>query len=321
LNNGVITPEEQANIKASYDDIYRTCRSTFAGFVHKPSRSKTFDNSKEERWAQYERLYNEKGFAKVLSNYRDIMIDKAANDDFSAFVADKIRSRVNDPVTAEKLIPKDHGYGMKRPPMETYYYEAYNRPNVSLIDIRETPILEVTEHGIKTADGEKTFDMIVWATGFDGFTGALLRMNVVGTGGRSLREAWAEGPCTYYGVQCPDFPNFFIVGGPHMAAGNFPRASEIQVDFITGLLKDMRERGQRLVTVDPAAADEWTEHVAEAASLVLIAESSWFKGSNIPGKPQKYLPYAGSLVKYREQLEAMGDAGYPAFRFELAASR
>lgn len=161
------------------------------------------DDTKEERWLLYEKLWNEKGFAKLLSNYRDLMTNKEANDEFSEFLAEKIRSRINDPATADLLVPKDHGAGMKRMPMETWYYEAYNRPNVTLVDLRSTPILGVTEHGIETSDGETAFDMIVWATGFDGFTGALLRMDIVGEGGRTLRDAWADGPHTYLGVQIP----------------------------------------------------------------------------------------------------------------------
>ena len=319
LNNGPITPEEQAQIKACYDDIYDACRTTFAGFVHRASRKRTFDDTKEERWAQYEKLWNDKGFAKLLSNYRDLMTNKEANDEFSEFLAEKIRSRVNDPETAEKLVPQDHGFGMKRPPMETGYYEAYNRPNVTLIDINTTPIVTITEHGIETTEGEIPFDMIVWATGFDGFTGALLRMDIVGTGGQTLREAWAGGPQTYLGLQSPGFPNFFIVGGPHIAAGNFPRATQIQVDFLSGLLQHVRRQGHRYVAPEPAAAEEFTNEVAEAATLVVIAETSWFRGANIPGKPKGYLPYAGSLVTFRQRLEAMGDEGYPGFDFNAPA--
>ena len=240
LNNGPITPEEQQRIKATYDEIYQACHSTFAGFVHRASKRHTFEDTKEERWALYEKLWNDRGFAKLLSNYRDLMTDKAANDEFSEFLAEKIRSRVHDPETADLLIPKDHGFGMKRPPMETQYYEAYNRPNVALVDLRATPIVAITERGIETTDGETEFDMIIWATGFDGFTGALLRMDIVGVGGQSLREAWADGPHTYLGMQVAGFPNFFIVGGPHVAAGNFPRATEMQVDFVTGLLQHLR---------------------------------------------------------------------------------
>ncbi|MGE0732993.1 MAG: flavin-containing monooxygenase, partial [Acidimicrobiia bacterium] len=137
LNNGKITDEEQAEIRATYEQIYESCMSSFAGFVHRASPKRTFDDSKDERWALYEKLYHQKGFAKLISNYRDLMTNREANAEFSEFVAAKIRERVNDPAVAEKLIPTDHGFGMRRPPMETFYYEAYNRPNVTLVDLNE----------------------------------------------------------------------------------------------------------------------------------------------------------------------------------------
>ncbi len=320
LNNGPITPVEQEEIKRTHDQIYESCRRSFAGFVHRASKRNTFDDTKEERWALYEKLWNDKGFAKLLSNYRDLMTNREANDEFSEFLAEKIRSRVDDPATADLLVPTDHGAGMKRMPMETRYYEAYNRSNVTLVDLRKTPIVAVTEHGIETSDGETTFDMIVWATGFDGFTGALMRMDIVGEGGCTLRDAWADGPHTYLGVQVAGFPNFFIVGGPHIAAGNFPRATETQVDFVTGLLTYLRDHGQHYVTAEPAASEEWTEEVAQAAAVVLIADSSWFQGANIPGKPKRYLPYAGSLVTFRKRLEAVAEDGYPGFDFQVPAA-
>jgi hypothetical protein len=136
-------------------------------------------------------------------------------------------------------------------------------------------------------------------------------------GGRTLRDTWADGPHTYLGMQIPGFPNFFTVGGPHLAAGNFPRATEMQVDFVTGLLLHMRDHGQRYVAAEPAASEEWTEHVAEAATVVLIAESSWFRGANIPGKPKRYLPYAGSLVTFRKRLAEIAEEGYPGFDFQV----
>jgi cation diffusion facilitator CzcD-associated flavoprotein CzcO len=320
LNNGPISDEEQEQLQATYDEIYQRCRTSFAGFVHPPSRKKTFDETKEERWALYEKLWNEKGFAKLLSNYRDMLTNKAANDEFSEFLAEKIRSRVPDPETAELLVPKDHGAGMKRMPMETRYYEAYNRPNVKLIDLHATPIVAISENGVETTEGETPFDMIVWATGFDGFTGALLRMNIVGEGGKSLNECWAHGATTYLGVQIPGFPNLFVEGGPHLAAGNFPRSTEILVDLVTELLEYARDNRHTYVAPDPAAAEEWTKHVAEAATVVLIAETSWFQGANIPGKPKQYLPYAGSLLHFRERVEGLADEGYPGFEFKQAVS-
>ena len=319
LNNGKITPEETAEIKANLDEIYRSCMNSFAGFVHGASRKRTFDDSKEERWALYEKLYHQQGFAKLISNYRDMMTNREANAEFSEFIAEKIRARVNDPAVAEKLIPKDHGFGMRRPPMETGYFEAFNRPNVKLVDLHETPIVTITETGIETTAGEQAFDIIVWATGFDGFTGALTRMHVVGEGGRVLREQWAPGVVTYLGAMVPGFPNFFLAGGPHLIAGNFPRAIEIMVDYITGLLEYTRANGYTAVAPDEEACARWTEEVHAAAEVALIAENSWFRGANIPGKANEYLPYAGSLTKFRQRMEAMPDQGFPGIVFKAPA--
>ena len=315
LNNGKITEEEQAEIKATYDQIYYSCMNSFAGFVHRSSRKRAFDDSKEERWALYEKLYHQKGFSKLISNYRDTMTNPEANAEFSEFIAEKIRARVNDPVVAEKLIPTDHGFGMRRPPMETLYYEAYNQPNVHLVDLNVTPITTITEAGIETSDGERAFDIIVWATGFDGFTGALTRMNVVGEGGLVLRDQWSHGVVTYLGAMVPGFPNFFMAGGPHLIAGNFPRATEIMVDYINGLLHYARTNGHTFIAPDRQACEAWTDEVHAAAQIALMAEKSWFRGTNIPGKTHEYLAYAGSLTKFRERMDVMDEQGYPGIVF------
>ena len=315
LNNGKITEDEQVEIKATYDQIYHSCMNSFSGFVHPASPKRTFEDSKEERWALYEKLYHQKGFSKLISNYRDTMTNREANAEFSEFIAEKIRSRVDDPALAEKLIPTDHGFGMRRPPMETFYYEAYNQPNVNLVDLNETPIVTITEAGIETSDGERAFDIIVWATGFDGFTGALTSMNLVGEGGRVLRDQWSEGVVTYLGAMVPGFPNLFMAGGPHLIAGNFPRATELMVDYINGVLDYARANGRTYITPDDEACAQWTEEVHEAAKIALIAENSWFRGANIPGKTHEYLMYAGSLTKFRERLATMDGQGYPGITF------
>ena len=178
LNNRPITPQEQAELKAGFEAIRDTCNSSPSGFLHAHSDKITFDDSPEERQAFYERVWQLGGFGKIISNYRDMTLNPAANAEWSRFVAAKIRAAVSDPATAEKLIPTDHGYAGKRPPYVTDYYEAFNRPNVSLVDLNETPITAVTETGLETADGLREFDIIVWATGFDFGTGALNRLGV-----------------------------------------------------------------------------------------------------------------------------------------------
>jgi cation diffusion facilitator CzcD-associated flavoprotein CzcO len=313
LNNGPITPEEQADIKASYEQIQQLVRSTFAGFAHPDGTKGTFEDSKEQRVAFYETLWNKRGFAKLFSNYNDILVDPRANAEFCEFLADKIRQRVNDPGTAEKLIPTDHGYGMKRPPMETGYYEAYNQPNVSLVDLNETPILRITETGIVTAAGEQPFDVVIWATGFDAVTGALTRMGLVGSSGERLAELWADGPRTYLGVATPRFPNFFFVGGPHFPFANVPRGTEIQVDFVTDLVKHLAEENYVRAEVDERAEEAWTTHVLESAVPFLVADTAWFRGANIPGKADRFLLYVGGLVNYRGKLDEVAGNGYDGF--------
>ena len=315
LNNGPITDEEQAELKATYAQIHEACMSTFGGFVHLASRKKAFDESRDERLALYEKLYHQKGFAKLLSNYRDLMINPEVNTEFSEFLADKIRGRVHDKALAEKLIPTDHGFGMRRPPMETFYFEAFNQPNVRLIDLNETPITSITEAGIETAAGEETFDIIVWATGFDGFTGALTRINPIGEDGVALRERWADGVVTFLAVGVPGMPNFFTAGGPHMIGANFPRATEVLVDFITAILQHARDNGLTYVAADPEASAGWTEEVHEAGKIALIAEHTWFRGTNIPGKKAETLQYTGNLSRFRARLDDMVEQGFPGFTF------
>jgi cation diffusion facilitator CzcD-associated flavoprotein CzcO len=241
-------------------------------------------------------------------------LNPAANAEWSRFVAGKIRAAVTDPATAEKLIPTDHGYAGKRPPYVTDYYEAFNRPNVSLVDLNETPITAVTENGLETADGVREFDIIVWATGFDFGTGALNRLGVRGVGRLPLEEYWADGPLTYLGLMCHHFPNFFFPGGPHGAAGNNPRYSGDQSDFIAGLIDFAREHRHRVIEVPKALEDEWTTTVNEAAiTMSPFNEKSYFFGTNIPGKPKAFLLNSLGRPKLLEMMEAAVKGDYAGF--------
>ena len=218
LHNSLITEEEQKTIKASYPEIFKTCSENFGNFLHTPDPRLAVDTPPEERQAFFEKLYGEKGFGIALANFRDIMVDPKANEIISEFIAGKIRQRVNDPEVADKLIPKNHGFGTRRVPLETNYYEVYNQDNVTLVDLMETPIERVTETGIKTNDADYQLDMIIYATGFDPVTGALERIDIRGVDGQRLKDSWADGPQTYLGIQAPGFPNFFTLVGPHNGA-------------------------------------------------------------------------------------------------------
>jgi cation diffusion facilitator CzcD-associated flavoprotein CzcO len=197
--------------------------------------------------------------------------------------------------------------------MESGYYEAYNRPNVHLVDLNVNPIVRVTQTGIETSEGSEDFDMIIWATGFDAVTGALTRMGVVGTNGQTLKEFWADGPRTYLGVMSPQYPNFFFVGGPHFPFANVPRGTELQVDFVTAFLGHLAANGYERVEPDEHAEEAWTAHVLESVDPFLVADTSWFKGANIPGKADKFMLYIGGLVNYRTKTDEVARNGYEGF--------
>jgi cation diffusion facilitator CzcD-associated flavoprotein CzcO len=319
LNNGPITPEEQAQLRADFESIRETLNTSPSGFLHRTHDRGTFDDAQDERTAFFERMWNSPGFSKLTSNYIDLLTDHAANAEWCEFVAGKIRGLVRDPETAEKLIPKDHRWAEKRPPFVTGYYETYNDPKVSLVDLKQTPIVRVTELGIETAEGVRELDVIVWATGFDFGTGALTRMGIRGRDGVALEDHWADGPKTFLGVQTTRFPNFFFPGGPHAAAGNNPRYNGDQVDFVTDTLVHLRDRGYDTIEVDPAAEARWTDMVDTGAAMSPFGESSYYFGSNIPGKPRRYLLNSGGRPKLFKEIARVVESDYAAFRMARAS--
>jgi len=321
LNNSPISEKQMAEIRSRYDEIFATCARTPGGFEHEPDRRGFHEVTRQERLALWDRLYDEPGFGIWLSNFREIFTDEVANAEFSAYIADRIRRRVKDPVTAEKLIPKDHGFGVQRVPLETRYFEAYNRSNVHLVDISETPIKRITETGLRTTARDHDFDIIVYATGFDAITGAFDRMDIRGRGGRRLREKWAEGPRTYLGLQIEGFPNLFTLVGPHNAATfcNIPRCIEQNVDWVTALIAYMRDRGHTRVEPTPEAERDWLAHVHDTGRRMLFTQvDSWMMGinSNVAGKDRRtFIVYAGGAPKYREKCEEAAAGGYVGFTF------
>jgi len=319
LRNGPIDSETQAKIKASYPEIFKRTRETFAGFIHDFDPRSVFDVTPEERQARFEELWSQPGFSKWLGNFRDIMGDKAANDLFAEFVRNKIRERVKDPIVAEKLAPKDHAFGTKRVPLESGYYEQFNRPNVLLVDIRESPIERITPKGVKTRDAEYELDVIIYATGFDAVTGPLTRIDIRGESGISLKDKWADGPRTYLGVQSAGFPNLFTLVGPHNGSTfcNMPRCIEQNVEWVTDLLRHMRDKGYTRAAATAEAEDAWTAHVNELAVGTLLSQTdSWFFGANIPGKKRAVLMYFGGALAYRKKVEEVVANGYEGFALE-----
>ena len=315
LNNAPITDEEQAALRADFDAIRETLDTSPAGFLHPLGDRTSAEHSDAERHAFYEQMWNRPGFGKLISHYTDLMFDPAANEQWCAFIAAKIRGIVDDPDTAEKLIPKDHRFGEKRPPFVTGYYESFNCPNVELVDLHETPIVRVTADGIETSDRERPLDIIVWATGFDFGTGALARMGIRGRDGLALNEHWADGPRTFLGIQTAGFPNLFFPGGPHAAAGNNPRYNGDQVDFVTDVLVYARDHGYEVIEPDPAAEDDWTAMIDRNAKRApSFGEASYYFGTNIPGKPRKYLLNAAGRPKLHAMIADIRANEFKPFR-------
>jgi cation diffusion facilitator CzcD-associated flavoprotein CzcO len=313
LNNRPITPDEQAQLRADFDHLREVLNTSIHGFHHPMNTRAAFDDSPEARAAFFERMWSSPGFMKFTSNYVDLLTNPDANAEWCAFIAGKIRSIVDDPVTAEKLVPRDHRYGEKRPPYVAGYFEAFNRPNVSLVDLRETPIVRVTETGIETTDGVRDFDVIVWATGFDFGTGAMTRMGIRGRDGVALEDHWADGPTTFLGVATAGFPNLFFPGGPHAAAGNNPRYNGDQVDFITDLLVHARACDVDVIEVTPEAEERWTRMMDKAASRTPFGTIGQYVGGNIPGKPKRYLLNAAGRPKLFESIADVKTNEYAEF--------
>ena len=314
LNNGKIDAETQKKIKANYPKMFARCQETFACFIHTPDPRGAFEVSDAQREAFYEELYAERGFGIWQGNFKDILTDRAANKTISDFVAQKIRERVKDERVAERLIPKNHGFGTRRLPLETYYYEVYNRDNVELVDLTETPIERITPDGVKTSERDYTFDILIFATGFDAITGAFDKIDFCGVGGARLQEKWRGGPQTYLGLMIEGFPNMMMLMGPHTALGNIPRSIEYSVDWVTGLIRFALKKN--LTRLEPTAEGvaSWTDHVkALGVGLLSNEVDSWMTGinRNVEGKSTRIVArYSGSAPAYRARCDEVAAKGY-----------
>jgi cation diffusion facilitator CzcD-associated flavoprotein CzcO len=313
LNNRPITAEEQARLRAEFEQLREVLATSISGFAHPVNERSAWDDSADERRAFYERMWSSPGFMKLTSNYADLLFDEAVNDEWCAFIAEQVRAIVRDPATAERLIPTDHRFGAKRPPFVAGYFEAFNDPKVTLVDLRETPIVRMTETGIETTERVREHDVVVWATGFDFGTGALSRMGIRGHDGVELTEHWADGPTTFLGLQTRGFPNLFFPGGPHAAAGNNPRYNGDQVDFVTEVLVEARARGCEVVETTAESEERWTRMVDKAASRTTFGTIGQYVGGNIPGKPRRYLLNAGGRLKLFEIIADVRAHDYTAF--------
>ena len=320
LHNAKIGKQEMEAIKTRYEEIYARCAETPSWFIHEADRRKTMDVPPEEREAFWEKLYAEPGFGIWMGNFRDILIDGKANAAISAFIASKIRQRVKDPKVAERLIPKDHGFGSRRVPLESGYFETYNRGNVTLVDtIHDEPIERITPQGVKTREREHAFDILIYATGFDGVTGAFDRIDIRGANGLTLKDAWAGSPRTFLGMLAEGFPNMLMVLGPHTARGNIPQAIEHSVEFQTGMLRFMQAHGYTHVETRPEQVDAWTRTVIKAAEPLLSSKvDSWQTGvnRNVEGRTvRRVLGYNGNGMHFRRKTDEVAKGGYREFLF------
>ena len=329
LNNAAISEHEMADIRARYDAIFAACALTPGSFVHGPQEQGFYEVSREERVKLWDRLYDEPGFGIWLANFREIFMDEAANAELSDYIAGRIRGRVKDPRVAEKLIPRDHGFGVQRLPLETNYLEAYNRDNVHLVDISETPLVRVTEDGLKTSERDYQFDIIVYATGFDAITGAFDRIDIRGVGGKTLAEKWKDAPSTFLGILIHGFPNLLMPTGPQSASAstNFPRGIESNVNWCTDLLQYMRDRGYVRADARREAEERWTAYVVKTYEIMLMRKAkSWFTGynSNVAGHEEgtiRYFLFNGGTPKFRAIADDVAAKGYQEIEFSSAAQK
>jgi cation diffusion facilitator CzcD-associated flavoprotein CzcO len=323
LHNSPISVEEMQEIRSRYDEIFAQCARTPGGFEHEPDRRGFYNVTREERLALWDRLYGEPGFGIWLQNFLEIFMDEAANAEFSEYIANRIRKRVNDPVVAEKLIPRDHGFGMQRVPMETNYFEVYNRPNVKLVDLMETPIERITPSGIQTSADHHDFDIIVYATGFDALTGSFDRVDIRGVGGVSLKEKWHDGADTFLGLLNHDFPNLVMIAGPQSGSGsaNFPRTIETAVEWTTKLFEHVFANDFERFEATHEAEQRWSSHVEKLYSVMLMRNAKgWVTGynSNVPGHEAgrtRYVIYNGGNPKYNAKIEEVAQNGYTGVVF------
>jgi cation diffusion facilitator CzcD-associated flavoprotein CzcO len=315
--NAPLTPSFRQYVKDNADTIRTVMHGTPNGHPFTISDRLALETSALERQALYEAAW-ETGGLQFRATFQDLLVSKDANDTAATFIKDKIRQIVKDPATAAKLADIDHPYAAKRPPIDTNYFETFNQPNVSLVDVRAAPIQRITANGIQTRDGEYALDIIVFATGFDAMTGPLLGMDITGRDGMRLADAWSAGPTNYLGLQVAGFPNLFTITGPGSPSVlcNMPVAIEQHVEWIAACIAHMRGNGLARIEANPEAMETWVAHVNDTANATLLPQAthSWYLGANVPGKPRVFMPYAGGMARYRAICDEVAANGYQGFR-------
>ena len=278
------------------------------------------DDGDNERRAKFESRWT-KGGLTFMGVYNNLALDQAANDTAADFVRDKIAEIVADPQTARLLQPNNHPIGSKRICIDTDYFATFNRPNVTLVDIKSDPIQEILPHAVRTSAKEIEVDALVLATGFDAMTGSVAKIDIRGRNGQTLNQKWAEGPKTYLGLMSAGFPNLFIITGPGSPSvlSNMIVSIEQHVDWITDCIAHMRDRDLVAMEASQDAEDKWVAHVNEVAHTTLYPQAnSWYMGANIPGKPQIFMPYIGGVGVYRQICNDVAAKGYEGFAMAAA---
>ncbi len=316
--NAPLSDEFKRYARDNVAEINRAMRATRNGHPFFDADRLALATPPEERQALYEEAWA-KGGLQFRATFGDIISNLEANSTAAEFIRGKIRATVKDPVTAARLSDIDHPYAAKRPPIDSNYFETFNRDNVALVDLRAEPIERITPRGIRTSNAEYPLDAIVFATGFDGMTGSLLAMDIRGRDNVSLGQAWSEGPRNYLGLQVAGFPNMFMITGPGSPSVlcNMPVPIEQHVEWITDCISRMREKGVKRIETGEAAMEAWVAKVnqAAAATLLPMATHSWYLGANIPGKPRVFMPYAGGMARYREICAQVAANNYEGFSF------
>ncbi|MEM0988792.1 MAG: NAD(P)/FAD-dependent oxidoreductase [Pseudomonadota bacterium] len=311
--NRDLTESERQEVKANYGDLRRAQAQAFANIAGPAPSGPALALSREEQWAEYQRRWDAGG---LLFNaaYTDVMVDKRANEIAADFVRSKIHEMVDDPATADLLSPHNT-LGAKRLCVDIGYFQTYNLPHVSLVDISENGV-EITETGVTTGGQTYEVDAIVYATGFDAMTGALLAVDIRGREGQRLKDAWADGPKSYLGLAVAGFPNLFTVTGPMSPSvfTNMIPSIEQHCEWITECISALRAGNQQVIEADEAAQDAWADHNQAVADAHLRSSTaSWYTGQNIEGKPVRFMPYIGGMPRYREKCEAVVANGYEGF--------
>jgi cyclohexanone monooxygenase len=319
--NAALTSDEREAFRANYPEIRRFAREEARNGIYTdmPDRG-ALDDGDNERRTKYESRWSRGGLT-FMSVYNNLALDKAANDTAADFVRQKIAEIVRDPQTAKLLQPNSHPIGTKRICIDTDYFASFNRPNVTLVDIKSNPIEQILPNAVRSGGKEYEVDALVLATGFDAMTGSVAKIDIVGRNGQTLNRKWAEGPKTYLGLMSAGFPNLFIITGPGSPSvlSNMIVSIEQHVDWIADCIASMRERGVDTIEADRQAEDNWVAHVNEVAEGTLDPQAnSWYMGANIPGKPQIFMPYIGGVGAYRRICDEVAAKGYEGFVMSAA---